>query len=66
MTTQLEQDLTGPNGALTEANKTISDGKDKLKTSIDEMIREVSTDFLYDKIASDAYYNLSVPFYDGL
>ena len=46
MTAQLEQDLTAPGGALNEANKTISDGKEKLKTSIDEMIQEVSTDFL--------------------
>ena len=48
MTAQLEQDLTAPGGALNEANKTISDGKEKLKTSIDEMIHEVSTDFFIE------------------
>ena len=43
MTAQLEQDLTAPGGALNEANKTISDGKEDLKANIDEIIHEVSS-----------------------
>lgn len=41
MTADLETTLIADGGALNEANKTILDGKEKLKTSIDDVTNQV-------------------------
>ena len=41
MTVDLEAALVADGGALNEANKTILDGKEKLKSSIDDITNQV-------------------------